>query len=102
MAMMEHSAHWCNRLGKLAESQHTSDMTQPQTEEGDRERERFGRKQRETTGAAGRELVSSADYQSKSAFVSTSWSRSHTLRHIHKADRCTTKARAFKLIIQTH
>lgn len=45
----------------------------------ERERARFGGKQWETTGAAGRELVSSADYQSKSAFVSTSWSRSHTL-----------------------
>ncbi|CAK6951946.1 Hypothetical predicted protein [Scomber scombrus] len=29
---MQHSAHWCNRLGKLAESQHTSNVTQPQTE----------------------------------------------------------------------
>lgn len=34
MAMMEHSGHWCNRLGKLAESQHMSNMTQPQTERG--------------------------------------------------------------------
>lgn len=82
MAIIEHSAHWCNRLGKLAESQHTSYMTQPNRERGGgaesakarlggRESERLGRKQRETTGAAGRELVSSADYQSSLAFVST-------------------------------
>ncbi len=32
MAIIERSAHWCNRLGKLAESQHTSYMTQLQTE----------------------------------------------------------------------
>lgn len=36
---------------------------------GERKRERFGGKQRETTGTAGREFISSADYQSKSAFV---------------------------------
>lgn len=61
-------------------------MSQPQTErrgggeservrfaeKEKREREQFGRKQRKTTGAAGRELLSSADYQNKLAFVSTS------------------------------
>lgn len=78
---MEHSVDWCNNLGKLAESQHTSKMTPPQTERAGRaksekvrlvgggEKDGFVRKQRETTGAAARELVSSADYQSKSAFV---------------------------------
>lgn len=46
MALMEHSAHCCNRLGKLAEAQHTSRMSQPQTgtveskTRGERERER--------------------------------------------------------------
>lgn len=46
MALMEHSAHCCNRLGKLAEPQHTSHMSQPQTGtveskiRGGRERER--------------------------------------------------------------
>lgn len=34
MAVMKHSAHWRNHLGKLAKSQQTSKVTQPQTEKG--------------------------------------------------------------------
>lgn len=48
MAAMKHSTHWCNHLGKLAKSQHTSKMTQPQTGNG-------GRAEKERTWFSGRE-----------------------------------------------
>lgn len=49
MAITEHSARRRNRLGKLAESQHASYMTQPQTEGGrgeESERARLAERER--------------------------------------------------------
>lgn len=78
MAMMEHSARWCNRLGKLAQSQHTSNMTTTNRERGraESEKARLMKWERESGLVENKEkplellageLVSSAEYQSESA-----------------------------------
>lgn len=61
-------------------------LAEKEKREGDREREQFGRKQRKTTGAAGGELLNSADYQNKLC-------PHYDLGFIYKSDgyRCTTK-----------
>lgn len=62
----------------------------------ERERERFVRKQRETTGAPGRELVSSADYQNKSAVVCTQTHTLHDPGLTHLQSREVQSNKSFK------
>lgn len=111
MALMEHSAHCCNRLGKLAESQHTSYMSQPQTERGggaESERARLVEKERKGVRESGLvenkekplELLAGNYLALLTIKASQHLCPYHDpgLTHI-QVGRCTTNAWEFKFII---
>lgn len=117
---MDHSAHWWNRLGKLAQPQHTSYMTQPQIERRgraenerarivDREKDEGRKKEREVWWKTKRNHWNCWQGIHKLCWLSKQVSicvriviqALHIHTRTHKEGWYLAKASAFKIIIQT-